>query len=116
MWMMMFILLLALGLFTLFIKTSLNMAAKYVSRTTKLRHQDAEYILEHRLPPPAWKQRTGADKPQKYFNRDLDALIRYFSNAPVFDSEETRQMLLNDLKKIHGEWDQSTEGRTAHVI
>ena len=58
--------------------------------------------------PAAWREEAGAPpylpETRRRLLRKLDDLIRSFERAPVFDSEETRRVLLADLRASRERW------------
>ena len=67
--------------------------------------QDSDYILSHRQPPPDWlKTRWGRQPKKRNLLSRLDKLQRFYQNCTFFDSEDTREELLDQLSQTREKW------------
>ena len=114
------------AVFTLALRGMVRMmgaiAGKYISQ----RHMAVEQILNTGRAPQEWTQalqtrvaqaannhagerrlRRAKAKAKKETVAKLQSLANYFKRSPCVDSEETRQILLNDLLELMTRWRQS---------
>jgi hypothetical protein len=115
------LLLVMLG-FTMLFRAAVGRMGQVVGKATYQRHTSAEEIVSSGRVPASWRgARPGppyADDARRVYLRRLDDLIRYFGKAPVFDTEETRQLLLGQLRAARerwerGEWQDPSAGSAA---
>lgn len=108
-WLSVLLLLAAMLGLTLLLRYAVTRAGQVVGKSTYERHTAAEEILSSGGVPGSW--RGGHLRPPyppeagRGFVRRLDELIRHFERAPVFDSEPTRQLLLEDLRAARARWE-----------
>ncbi|GIV80024.1 hypothetical protein FKZ61_009180 [Litorilinea aerophila] len=73
------------------------------------RFRDAEFILQHHRAPESWIKRGSGmgqrvGEPRRDILARLDELITFFESCPFFDGEETRQLLLSQLRQEREQW------------
>jgi hypothetical protein len=95
-------------LFSYLLKLSLDRIGKLVGKVTYERHSAAEEILATGGVPASWRRSTegppfAPDLERKLFRR-LDELVKYFERAPVFEEEESRAFLLEELRAARVRW------------
>jgi hypothetical protein len=106
-WLSMLVLLVAMVGFTLLFRWTVTRVGGVLGKATYERHSAAEEIVGSGRVPASWRGREEPPYSQEAagsFLRRLDQLIRSFERAPVFDSEETRKMLLEDLRAARARW------------
>lgn len=107
-WLSMLLLLVAMLGLTLLLRFAVGRMGRVVGRATYELHTAAEEIVSSGRVPLSW--RGSHDQPPyppdagRGFVRRLDDLIRHFERAPVFDSEQTRALLLEDLRAARARW------------
>jgi len=93
-----------------------------VGKVTYERHSAAEEILATGGVPAAWRLNAGAPPFAPGLGRKLvrrlDELVKYFERAPVFEDEESRAFLLDELRAARvrwakGEWTPQPSGTEA---
>jgi hypothetical protein len=91
----------------------------------QIMHRSAEYIVDNHAVPLAWRQRrwkgpegvtdppaagaaTEMGRAEVRMRRAclgrLDGLIRHFERTSLFEDEETRHVLTNELEQVREEW------------
>lgn len=94
-----------IAVLTVFFRSVTLMMGKTFGEIVHKRHTDAEFILNTHVPPPAWRRRrSGRPRSRSAILHNLRVLTGYFKNAPVFESERERVILLRDLAQIRAEW------------
>ncbi len=87
----------------LIIKFTTQFAERLTSRLVTNHFRAAEYILEHHQAPKTWMRPTKApDKPQLL--SQMDKLITYFEACPLFEDEDSRTLLLTELRAEREGW------------
>ena len=95
---------------------------RVVGSTVNRRHRDAESILDTERPPEAWTthyRRTlenandGARNSIENFAkrrtiRKLYRLMLYFEKSQAFADEESRRVVLDDIRRIGRRWEQAS--------
>jgi len=104
------ILLLAMVVLLVLVTRFAAMASgKVLGATTAARHKAAEHIIATGQPPGEWiaalarRSRRG-ERARRALLARLDGLIGYFKTASVFEDEETRRILLHELRKARDAW------------
>lgn len=92
-----------------------------MKRLIETQHRDGEFIVATGEPPPQWterlRQRLGTNRgraaaeqlgnrEKRLCDRRIAALIRYFTNSPLVEDEDTRRQLLQQLEAARREWRQ----------
>ncbi|RME70660.1 MAG: hypothetical protein D6784_16395 [Chloroflexi bacterium] len=85
--------------------------ADYIAHRHITSHfQEAEFILSYHRPPPRWLTSIPKDRPLKpQLISRLDNLIAFFTVSPFFDAEETRHLLLSQLRQEKQHWTAQTD-------
>jgi hypothetical protein len=94
--------------FTLLFKLGTSRMGALLGKATFDRHRAAEEILSSGRVPASW-QRVYGPPPygsdlQRRVHRRLERLLRYFKSAPVFDGEESRTVLMEELRAAQSRW------------
>lgn len=104
----------AVVVFVLMFKVAMGYIGKRFGLTVRERHEAAQIIVETGLPPRQWRReaarashtdRSDDTSARRVLGNRVDQLTRYFRTAPVFDSEETRRVLLADLQDARDAWE-----------
>lgn len=109
--------------FTFMLKYNIILVGKIAGRQIERTHKAAEAILNTKRPPKEWiekwerKMDTARDVPNREAEaerikmrakkdsvRRLDSLIGYFRATSLMEDEETRLILLEELRKIRRLW------------
>lgn len=99
-----------IALLTLLFRVAALSMGRAFGEIVHRRHTDLEFVLNTRRPPPGWRyRRSGRPRSRAAILRNLRTLIGYFRNAPVFESERDRVMILRDLERIRSQWRTSTK-------
>lgn len=95
-------------LLVIMIKSSSRIIGYFVGRMISDKHRTAEEIITTEKVPRAWISYSSSEKSTKVkILKRLEDLIKYFNNTPCFDSNDTKEMLLSDMKKIYSLWEES---------
>ena len=114
---------LAFVVFVVVLNLAMRAAVRYVSHFVESRHRAVDCIVNGGCVPEAWAhgfvqsisamqrraepverlERLG-QQARSHFLRELDSLIRYFEHSGTFDSEQTRQILLEALREQRDQW------------
>ena len=95
-------------LFVIMIKSSSRVIGYFVGRMITDKHRTAEEIITTEKVPRAWISHSSSEKRNKVkILKRLEDLIKYFNNTPCFDSNDAKEMLLSDMKKIYSLWEES---------
>ncbi len=87
----------------LIIKFTTQFAERITRRLVTDHFLAAEYILEHHQAPNTWMRPTKA--PEKYLLQNrLDKLIAFFEACPFFENEDSRSLLLTQLRAERESW------------
>jgi len=78
-----------------------------MTRAIERRHRAMEEILETRRPPEAWVAEEPPDRAKRRALRELDRLIDYAENSRLVESEETRELLIQQLSEVRKEWSEA---------
>ena len=119
------------AVFTLMVKWGVNLIGAMLGRTVSDRHHAAEHILNTGTIPDSWTapfdrkmvaleadHELAADKRSQrlakfeadakhHSLRRIDGLLRYFSRAPVFADDHSREVLMNGLREARASWAQT---------
>lgn len=117
-WLSALFLVVAMVGFTLLFRWTVTRVGGVLGKATYERHSAAEEIVSSGRVPAAWRGDAAppyAEEAAREYLKRLDRLTRSFERAPVFDSEETRKVLLADLRAVRarwarGEWEGTPEG------
>ena len=95
-------------LFSYLLKLSVDRIGKLVGKVTYERHSAAEEILATGGVPASWRRSAGGPpfvpELERKLLRRLDELVKYFERAPVFEDEESRAFLLDELRAARARW------------
>jgi hypothetical protein len=72
-----------------------------VRRVVERRHREASYILETGLVPERWGRGPASRRRRRRLLRDL---VAYFEGTPLVDGPETRQQILDGLRRAGSAW------------
>lgn len=101
--------LVGIALMTLLFRIAALSMGRAFGEIVHRRHTDVEFVLNTRKPPPRWRfGPSGRPRSRRAILRNLRTLMGYFRNAPVFESERDRVVLLRDLEQIRQEWRSAT--------
>ena len=108
------------ALFALAVKHGISIVGRQLGARVSQRHKWAEEVLQSGKVPQSWYLDFAAGKgkrfprgaedrefrirARRYFLRRLDELVKYFNSAPVFDNDETRRMLIQELQEARRHW------------
>ena len=113
------------AIFALAVKKGMALVGKAFGKTVHDRHKSAERILEDGKVPSWWyeefvtsrhghglRNTAGEVLPDQesrrrarlHFLKRLDGLLKYFRTAPVFENDEARRLLLEDLRTARDRW------------
>lgn len=124
MWISIIIFFAFVAIFTIGFRYTLVFATRVVARNIEKTHKTTESILNTKLPPKEWIEkwtrkieRLGnspsnsaiKDKlrlqAKEYSLKRLASLINYYENSNLVEDEETRLIILEELKEIGRFWD-----------
>lgn len=95
------------ALFTLLFRAATRTIGQRVGEWVDRRHRAAEAIIETGSPPREWIEALppgGGERSRRRLLRELGKLAKYFEHSPLVDTEETRRVLLDQLKEIREKW------------
>ncbi len=111
-------------IFTIGFRYTLIFATRMVARNIEKTHKTTESILNTKLPPKEWIEKWTrkierlGDSPSNSARRDklrlqakeyslkrLASLINYYENSNLVEDEETRLIILEELREIGRFWD-----------
>lgn len=124
MWISIIVFFIFVAIFTIGFKYTLLFATRLVARNIEKTHKMTESILDTRLPPKEWTERWARkierlrDDPSNSARRDrlilqakeyslkrLSSLINYYRNSNLVEDEETRLIILEELREIGRFWE-----------
>lgn len=83
-------------------KIMMKLTGNAIGKHVKNLHNNAEFLTETGSIPPLWMEKCknmNFNKYKKFVKKNLKEMKRYFHAAPVFDSEETRNIVMDNLLK-----------------
>lgn len=95
------------ALFTLLFRATTRTIGQRVGEWVDRRHRAAEAIIETGRPPREWIDALppgGGERGRRRLLRELRKLAKYFEHSPLVDTEETRRVLVDQLKEIGNKW------------
>jgi hypothetical protein len=95
------------AVFTLLFRATTRTIGQRVGEWVDRRHRAAEQILETGRPPQAWLEGLPPSSPERARRRllrELRRLQKYFERSPLVDTEETRHVLVGQLKEVGDKW------------
>ncbi len=107
------------ALFTLAFRYTTRTIGQRVGEWVDRRHRAAEEILDSGCAPRAWVEMLGSRFPgigagdvvpgreralKRRLLRELRSLEKYFERSPLVDTEETRRVLVAELREVRQKW------------
>jgi len=108
---------LTIGIVAFLFRLSLRFASYLTKRMVESRFRAAEVLLKENKLPDGWMRRAvGAEgvpgtlsaseeeRARRMLLKLLDGLTRYFETSPLFDTRETRELMVSKLDRVYDDW------------
>ena len=108
---------LTIGIVIFIFRLALRFASYLAKRMVERRFRTAEVLLKEKKLPDGWArkavgtERTPAtmappqeERARRILLKLLDDLTRYFETSPLFDTKETRDLMVRKLDVVYEDW------------
>jgi len=133
MWISIIIFFAFVAIFTIGFRYTVIFATRIVAKNIEKTHKTTESIINTKLPPKEWISKWGrkieklSDNPVDSARRDrlklqakdyslkkLASLIKYYENSNLVEDEETRSIILEELREIGRSWEEEWDSKIQH--